>query len=630
MPSVPFERIPLPSLQTYTTISILLFSCSIYYAIQVTSDPNWVMNVTENANPLDSGQENVASTDSLDNELNGKAPIESNRMLLHKMLMSNSKTKKMYEMLYVIMEEPLCVWTLINMVYCVMILIGKCIQKIVFGDLRAIEQQHIKDKFWNFVFYKFIFIFGVMNVQFMDEVVMWCGWFSFVGAFHLLSILCKDRFEYLSFSPTTPKWAHFRLFSLIFFILAVSVSLCTIVGLNANLNIFFFMAAEWALVIIRTIYVLVRYVIHLYDITHEGVWEKRSVFTYYCELICQVSSLIVDILHHLHMLLWRNLFISVASLVICVQLRCFFNELQQKIARHNNYLRVSRHLERHFPLATKEELDANTDDCAICWDKMETARKLPCGHLFHTSCLHSWLEQVTNCPTCRTSLVPKRNTTSDGGHLGQDPRQPTQTTNRLFHFDGSRYVSWLPSFSVEVSHTSLLGERPTMMPARAEYDAMVDLVLAVFPHMPYSVIHEDLQVTHSVEQTLDNILEGRLVAPVRESRSSFSHAFHPAPLTGMSAEAIHLREPPSREGGESSDSGVSDNTVRTEESTIVTGAEGCRFSKNSQERETMLSRRKEELIRKQRSKYIYEVCSTKWGKKKKHRRCRNGESSSSE
>lgn len=58
--------------------------------------------------------------------------------------------------------------------------------------------QHMKDKFWNFLFYKFIFIFGVMNVQYMEEVLLWCGWFSFVGAFHLLSQLCKDRFEYVS------------------------------------------------------------------------------------------------------------------------------------------------------------------------------------------------------------------------------------------------------------------------------------------------------------------------------------------------------------------------------------------------------------------------------------------------
>lgn len=36
-----------------------------------------------------------------------------------------------------------------------------------------------------------------------------------------------------------------------------------------------------------------------------------------------------------------------------------------------------------FSVATAEELAANDDDCAICWDSMLTARKLPCGHLFH-------------------------------------------------------------------------------------------------------------------------------------------------------------------------------------------------------------------------------------------------------
>lgn len=34
-------------------------------------------------------------------------------------------------------------------------------------------------------------------------------------------------------------------------------------------------------------------------------------------------------------------------------------------------------------MATADELAANSDDCAICWDKMESARKLPCGHFFH-------------------------------------------------------------------------------------------------------------------------------------------------------------------------------------------------------------------------------------------------------
>ena len=48
------------------------------------------------------------------------------------------------------------------------------------------------------MFYMFIFIFGVMNVQTMEEVVLWCAWFTILGFLHLLSQLSKDRFEYVS------------------------------------------------------------------------------------------------------------------------------------------------------------------------------------------------------------------------------------------------------------------------------------------------------------------------------------------------------------------------------------------------------------------------------------------------
>lgn len=36
-----------------------------------------------------------------------------------------------------------------------------------------------------------------------------------------------------------------------------------------------------------------------------------------------------------------------------------------------------------YPMASGEELSENSDNCAICWEKMESARKLPCTHLFH-------------------------------------------------------------------------------------------------------------------------------------------------------------------------------------------------------------------------------------------------------
>jgi hypothetical protein len=40
-----------------------------------------------------------------------------------------------------ICTEPWCIWVLINFCYCVLILLGKVIQGIIFGKLRALENQ---------------------------------------------------------------------------------------------------------------------------------------------------------------------------------------------------------------------------------------------------------------------------------------------------------------------------------------------------------------------------------------------------------------------------------------------------------------------------------------------------------
>uniref|UniRef100_A0A1B6KF14 Uncharacterized protein n=1 Tax=Graphocephala atropunctata TaxID=36148 RepID=A0A1B6KF14_9HEMI len=46
MPVILLERLPLPSLKAYTVISAVLLSCSVYYAVHVTSDPSWKNNST--------------------------------------------------------------------------------------------------------------------------------------------------------------------------------------------------------------------------------------------------------------------------------------------------------------------------------------------------------------------------------------------------------------------------------------------------------------------------------------------------------------------------------------------------------------------------------------------------------
>ncbi|OWF34775.1 E3 ubiquitin-protein ligase AMFR-like [Mizuhopecten yessoensis] len=650
MPVVYLERLPLPSLQTYSAISAILLSCSVFYAYQVvvsveeisksvTVDLPAPASIPRDVGSILNKREDASSIEPVEEFMNFTLPYDNLG----------------WNIFHVLTTEGWCIWTLVNTAYCCLIFLGKVIQKQVFGDLRVSERQHLKDRIWNFLFYKFIFIFGVMNVQTMDEVVNWVAWFTILGFFHLLIQLSKDRFEYVSFSPTTPKWFHLKLISLLSVVLLCSATLlviCIYVGMYAGLTVLAFMAAECLILGFRTLYVILRYVIHLVDMNMEGVWENRTVYIYYAELVFELSVLSVDFAHHLHMLLWGNFFLSMASLVICMQLRYLFYEFQRRVRRHKNYRKVVKNMEARFSMATTDDLKDNNDNCAICWEPMETARKLPCDHLFHNGCLLSWLEQDTSCPTCRTTLndspeePPREHVPDARGDAPINTPPPGQPinralTNHFFHFDGSRYVSWFPSFSVEVTHTQLLPQGQQQPPIQtSQLDSMARQVETVFPHIPLNVIMDDLRQTRSVDFTIENILEGRVQAPLPGTlvtRAALGDAENPpsedpssqlALPTTMSRTSVmaieaataarHQEDQYSTPDPQNSytsldpqssysspDPPISQSRplyeYRRDEGPSPTGS---RFSKSANEREVMLQDRKNSMLEQARRRYL--------------------------
>uniref|UniRef100_A0A182SF90 E3 ubiquitin-protein ligase AMFR n=1 Tax=Anopheles maculatus TaxID=74869 RepID=A0A182SF90_9DIPT len=353
------------------------------------------------------------------------------------------------------------------------------------------------------------------------------------------------------------------------------------------------------------------------------------------------------------MMLWSNIFLSMASLVILMQVRYLLNEIQRKIKKHRNYLWVLNHMEKSYPLATSDDLKQNSDNCAICWEKMDTARKLPCAHLFHNSCLQSWLEQDTSCPTCRLGLSVHQNGGPRGSPLIPDDIHIDDqdgavgggggrtANNHFFHFNGSRYVSWLPNFSVEVTHINNMLRPSETLPIAAaavgnhtsQVRNMARHVQEMFPRYPLSVLIGDLQISRSIEVTIDNILEGRLQVPANApedgdddtagvgSGSAGSLTMSSAmdednaddelslPNSSSGSSLSSLSTPPGYEVERgtnifgSYDTLLRDDTV--EESTSPTAVPlGDRFSKSPEEREKILQRRKEQLLAVARRRYL--------------------------
>ncbi|XP_068340275.1 RING-H2 finger protein ATL51-like [Pyrus communis] len=67
--------------------------------------------------------------------------------------------------------------------------------------------------------------------------------------------------------------------------------------------------------------------------------------------------------------------------------------------------------EKRIPVL-KYTKECSEGTCAVCLCEFtdgEEIRLLPeCAHLFHVGCIDMWLSSHSNCPLCRTDIIPRR------------------------------------------------------------------------------------------------------------------------------------------------------------------------------------------------------------------------------
>lgn len=339
----------------------------------------------------------------------------------------------------------------------------KLIQFLVLGKLRVSEQQHQRELFCDYLLQKTILLYIIYDSA-SNERSLWPLWYTTLGSILLLSSLCRDRFEYVSLTPATKKWQLIKISVLMGLLLITTISCSPVLSLfnkdntdNQFSTESLFLLADSTYVLTYVISVMTSLMILIYDMRTNSAWENRSSIVYYSDLIFTLSMSAVDLMHYLHLMVLSHIPILIKSWCL-IKIHTLVKEIRRRFRRHKNYLLVVKLL--RFSMATKEELEKNVDDCAICWDEMDSARKLPCGHLFHNSCLFSWLEQDISCPICRS--CPK----GQPDDITDEVLDPTendeefldairsQQRDHLFHFDSSRYtnnpfLSWLPTISIE-------------------------------------------------------------------------------------------------------------------------------------------------------------------------------------
>lgn len=158
---------------------------------------------------------------------------------------------------------------------------------------------------------------------------------------------------------------------------------------------------EYAILLTVIASTSIKYVLHAAEMRTDTPWENKAVFLLYTELAIGFIKLILYLLfvvimakiYALPMFVFRPMFFTI---------RNFRKALNDVIMSR----RAIRNMNTLYPDATPEELRQSDNICIICREDMVNhSKKLPCGHIFHTTCLRSWFQRQQTCPTCRLNIL---------------------------------------------------------------------------------------------------------------------------------------------------------------------------------------------------------------------------------
>ncbi|KAK7076364.1 E3 ubiquitin-protein ligase synoviolin [Halocaridina rubra] len=299
--------------------------------------------------------------------------------------------------------------------FTLVILLGKFLKKIFFGSLRAAEFEHLIERSF-YAVTETCLAFTVFRDDFSPKFVALFTVLLFLKAFHWLA---DYRVDFMERSPVITLLFHIRVVSLLLLLslldlVLVSHAYYSTITRGASVQLVF--GFEYAILLTIALNIGVKYICHSVDLQSENPWENKAMYLLYTELcmgfvkvvLYAIFMIIMIRIHTFPLFIIRPMYLT---------LRAFKRALNDVILSR----RAIRNMNTLYPDATAEELRAVDNVCIICREEMVTgAKKLPCGHIFHSSCLRSWFQRQQTCPTCRMDILRQ----SQPAPSPQPPQQP--------------------------------------------------------------------------------------------------------------------------------------------------------------------------------------------------------------
>lgn len=280
------------------------------------------------------------------------------------------------------------------------VLMGKLMRKIFFGQLRAAEMEHLIERSW-YAVTETCLAFTVFRDDFNPRFVAMFTLLLFLKCFHWLA---EDRVDYMERSPMITIRFHVRVISLIIALASVDAyfinhAYYSTLLRGASVQLVF--GFEYAILLTVVLMTLTKYALHAIDLQSENPWENKAVYLLYTELIMGLIKVLLYVLFMV-IVIKVHTFPLFAIRPMYLSVRAFKKALNDIIMSR----RAIRNMNTLYPDATAEELSSGDNVCIICREEMVTAcKKLPCNHIFHASCLRSWFQRQQTCPTCRMDVL---------------------------------------------------------------------------------------------------------------------------------------------------------------------------------------------------------------------------------
>lgn len=281
------------------------------------------------------------------------------------------------------------------------LLLGKVVQKLLFGQLRAAESEHLMEKAW-YAITETCLAFTVFRDDFSPKFVAQFTFLLFLKCFHWLA---EDRVDYMERSPIITILFHVRMMAVVAILSAldsyyVSHAYFTTLLKGASVQIVF--GFEYAILLTIVFHIAIKYVLHSIDLRNAHPWDNKAVYLLYTELVIDfIRVLLYTIFMVVMMRLHTFPLFSIRPMYLT--LRAFKKALNDALLSR----RAINYMNTVYPDATAEELRQGDNVCIICREEMHGvgAKKLPCNHIFHASCLRSWFQRQQTCPTCRLDIL---------------------------------------------------------------------------------------------------------------------------------------------------------------------------------------------------------------------------------